>query len=127
MSGQKVLIPIAKHAELASMLHNIAQCLEKSVEDYTIAGVPGVEMDGWLTLVKGLTYVVIHTKKITGPASRIHAIKPESLLEDGLSEKITKATRKDADQILDEARQGIAAEPKPKYKPAKKSRPTKKR
>ena len=127
MSGQKVLIPIAKHAELASMLHSVANCLEKSVEDYQIAGIPGVEMDGWLTLVKGLSYVVIHTKKITGPASKIHAINPESLLSDGLKDKIAKAARKDADQIVDNARQGIAAESKPKYTPTKKSKTAKKR
>ena len=126
MSGQKVLIPIAKHAELASMLHGIAQCLEKSVEDYQIAGIPGVEMDGWLTLVKGVTYVVIHAKKITGPASKIHAINPELLLADGLKEKITKASRQDADAKVDEARQGIAAEPKQRYTPVKK-KPAKKR
>ena len=127
MSGQKVLIPISKHAELASMLHGIAQCLEKSVEDYQMAGIPGVEMDGWLTLVKGLTYVVIHTKKITGPASKIHAINPDLLLSDGLKEKITKASRQAADAKLDEARQGIAAEPKQTYKPAKKTKVAKKR
>jgi hypothetical protein len=109
------------------MLHSVANCLEKSVEDYQIAGIPGVEMDGWLTLVKGLSYVVIHTKKITGPASKIHAINPESLLSDGLKDKIAKAARKDADQIVDNARQGIAAESKPKYTPTKKSKTAKKR
>lgn len=127
MSGQKILIPIAKHAELALMLHNIANCLEKSVEDYQIAGIPGVEMDGWLTLVKGLSYVVIHTKKITGPASKIHTINPESLLSDGLKDKIAKSQRKEADKIVDVARQEIAVEPKQRYTTTKTAKTAKKR
>lgn len=122
MSGPKILIPIAKHAQLAEMLHGIANCLEKSAEDYTTAGIPGVQMDGWLTLVKGLSYVLIHTKKITGPASKIHAINPELLLSDGLKEKLLKASRHEADKIVDEARQAMAAEPKPKCKIPKKAK-----
>ena len=128
MSYPKVLIPIAKQAELAAMLHEIANCIEKAVADYKDSGIEGPRMDGWITIHKGVKYVWENSRKITGPASKIHAINPDKLMADGMEELTGKGkNRKTADDLVDKARQGIAAESKPKYTPTKKSKTAKKR
>jgi len=128
MSYPKVLIPIAKQAELAAMLHEIANCIEKATSDYKESGIEGPMMDGWITIHKGVMFVWENSKKITGPASKIHAIDPDKLMADGMAELTGKGKkRKDADKIVDTARQGIAAEPKQKYTARQKPKATKKR
>ena len=128
MSYPKDLIPIAKQAELAAMLHEIANCIEKATKDYEESGIEGPRMDGWITIHKGVTYVWENSRKICGPVSKIHAINIDKLMGDGMAELTGKGkSRKTADEAVDQARLGIAAEPKPKYVAAKKAKRAKKR
>lgn len=113
MSGPKILIPVETLAETVETIQGIAAILANKVQECRDKGRPGVMMDGWPTMIRGLLYMVDQGKKITGPFTDLDSIDLEKLLLPGMSISKAKSPRK-GEKAIDDYRATKVAEKSPK-------------
>ena len=72
MSQPKKLVPIESLEQLLKTLQLMHDSAKIGVDAVKSTGKPGIYMDGWPTLVRGLRYVRQQIEKVTGQANMPH-------------------------------------------------------
>lgn len=114
MSKAKVLIETKNIGELSQFLKDLHEAIERAKQELERTGSPGVFMDGWPSIVRGLISVVDQSIKITGPASKIPMMDPMSLLLEGMECSSPKRTRKKVSKAVESTKVQIKSDRKKK-------------
>lgn len=103
-------VSVEKLDLLLTMLRAYEQSIEKTIKDCREANVLTFSVEGWPTLVRGLNFMVDQGVKITGPASPLARVDPQTLLMPGQDYYPTRKPSKSADRKLSQARQQVSEE-----------------
>jgi hypothetical protein len=95
---------------LLVMLRAYEQSIEKTIKDCREANVSTFSVEGWPTLVRGLNFMVDQGVKITGPASPLARVEPQTLLMPGQEYYPTRKPSKLVQDKLDQAREIVEQE-----------------